>query len=251
MKAPAAVLLLLPIAAAAQDRFEIQVYDSEVAEARHFGAELHLNYVISGTTAVAPDGELPTQHVLHTTLEPHYGLFGWAEVGAYLQGALQPDDGYDFAGWKLRFKARWPEKLLDGRLGLAINFELSRVPASYEANVWGTEIRPIVDFRQGIFYVSFNPIVDTDLEGALAGKPQLEPALKLALSASRDIALGIETYAALGPIDGILPLSEQSHQLYGVIDIAGAWVDLNFGVGRGWGAADGWVAKAIIGFHPP
>jgi hypothetical protein len=45
-----ALSALCATAAAAQDRFEIQVYDTEVAEAFHFGLELHTNYVLSGTS---------------------------------------------------------------------------------------------------------------------------------------------------------------------------------------------------------
>lgn len=244
-----ALALLAALPAAAQDRFEIQVYDTEVAEPGHFGLELHTNYVITG--AAPADGELPTQHVLHTTLEPHLGVFGWGELGGYLQGALRPGGSFDYAGVKLRFKAKWPERFFGDRVGLAINFELSRVPAAYEANVWGSEIRPAIDLRTGPLYASVNPIVSTDLQGALAGKPQLEPAFKLALFARPQLAVGGEYYAAPGPLDALLPASQQNHRLYGVLDFAADWVDLNLGVGRGFGSAEPWVAKAIVGVHPP
>ena len=244
-------LLLASFAATAQDRFEIQVYDTEVAEPGRLGLELHTNYVIKGSRATSPDGELPTEHVLHATLEPHLGVLGWGELGGYLQTALRPDGSFDYAGVKLRFKARWPEKFLGDRLGLAINFELSRVPAAYEPNVWGSEIRPAIDLRLGPFYGSINPIIATDLQGAQAGRPQFEPALKLALFARPALSVGGEYYAALGPLDGLLPAAEQNHRLYGVVDFGGDYFDFNLGLGRGFGTAEPWVAKAIIGIHPP
>jgi hypothetical protein len=246
-----ALSALCATAAAAQDRFEIQVYDTEVAEAFHFGLELHTNYVLSGSRATSADGALATEHVLHTTLEPHLGVFGWGELGGYLQGALRPGGSFDYAGVKLRFKARWPAKFFDDRLGLAINFELSRIPGAYEPNVWGTEVRPAIDLRIGPLYASVNPIVTTDLQGPLAGHPQLEPAFKLALFARPDLSFGSEYYAALGPFDALLPVAGQNHRLYGVLDFASDYLDLNLGVGRGFGTAEPWVAKAIFGVHPP
>jgi hypothetical protein len=244
----AALASALATGAAAQDRFEIQVYDSEVAGALEPGVELHLNYVASGSTA--PSGpELPTNHVFHMTLEPHLGLFGWAEVGGYLQGALQPDGSFDYAGAKLRFKAKWPEKLF-GVVGLAINTEVSSIPVAYEANHWGTEIRPIVDARLGLFYASVNPILSTDLEGPDAGHPQFEPAAKLGLFLLPGFSLGAEYYGGFGPIDSPLPASERDQHLFGALDFTSDYFDLNFGVGRRFDQGAPWVAKAILGFHP-
>jgi hypothetical protein len=91
-----------------------------VAEPGHVGLELHSNYVINGSTSTSPDGALPSEHVLHTTLEPHVGLFGWGELGAYLQGSFRPGGSFDYSGVKLRFKAKWPRKFFDDRLGIAI-----------------------------------------------------------------------------------------------------------------------------------
>jgi len=241
--------LLVAFGASAQDRFEIQVYDSEVAPAGEPGLEMHLNYVANGTQTVSPGGELPSQHVLHLTLEPHLGLFGWGELGGYLQGALRPDGSFDYAGAKLRFKARWPEKLL-GVVGLGLNAELSRVPAAYEQNRCGSELRPIIDARIGLLYASINPILSTDLQGPDAGHPQLEPAAKLSLFALPELSFGAEYYAGLGPIDSLLPIARENHHLFAVLDFAGAWFDLNLGVGRGFGEGEGWVAKAILGLHP-
>ena len=63
--------------------------------------------------------------------------------------------------------------------------------------------------------------------------------------------VGVEYYAGLGPLDGFAAADAQSHRLFGVADFVGSWFDLNLGVGYGLGAADRWVFKAILGFHPP
>ena len=242
------LVALAALPAAAQDRFEIQVYDSEVARHLEPGLELHLNYAASGTRA-ASGSELPTNHLLRTTLEPHLGLFGWAEVGGYLQAALRPEGGYDFAGVKLRLKLRWPEKLW-GWLGLAVNAELSAVPGAYEANRYGSELRFVADLTAGPLYLAINPILATDLGGELAGHPQLQPSARATLAVAPALALGLEYHAGLGPIDSPLPIRQQSHSVFGVAGLTTGNFDLDLGVGRGLGVAEPWVMRAILGIHP-
>jgi hypothetical protein len=196
-------------AARAQDAFEIQVYDSDTAARLEPGIEVHLN----------------TAAETHATFEPHLGLTDWLELGGYFQTAVSSERGLDYAGVKLRLKARLPQKLWHDRVGLALNGELSTVPARYEPNMWGSELRPIVDVTAGVLYASFNPIVTVDLAGDLAGRPQLEPAAKLALRATERMSLGIEAYTALGPIDDLG--SEHVERLLLCWDWAGAVIDLN------------------------
>jgi hypothetical protein len=223
-------------AAEAQDRFEIQVYDAETAPPLGTGVELHLNYVAAGTTQVSADGELPTNGVTHATVEPHLGLTTWSEVGMYLQGAVLPAGSVRYAGIKLRYKAKWPQRLLDGLLGLALNLELSAVPAAFEANVYASEIRPIVDLTWGRLYAAINPIIDIDLAGSLAGKPQLQPAAKVSLAAIAGLRFGFEYYTGFGPITGLYPFSQETHLLYLVVDFARPVTDkLGFDASAGVG----------------
>ncbi len=69
-----AIAALLPLASFAQDKFEIQVYDSHIDPILAPRVELHLNYFPSGLRETSPDGELPTDHVARYTLEPQTGL---------------------------------------------------------------------------------------------------------------------------------------------------------------------------------
>src|SRR5262245_1231402 len=238
-------VICLPGTAAAQDRFEIQVYDSQTAPPMGMGLELHINYDAKGATRPSDDGELPTDRVSRYTLEPHLGLTEWCELGAYFQTALRPEGRFDYAGVKLRFKARLLRRLAN-LIGLAVNTEISAIPRAYEASRFGSEVRPIADLRYGLLYVSFNPILSIDFAGPLAGHPQLEPATKLSMDVVEGLALGVEHYAGLGPIDGLLPLSEQTHFLYAAIDWTHSMVELNLGVGRGFAQADPWMMKAIV-----
>ncbi len=246
------VVFLCAPPAFAQDRFEIQVYDSETAPPGGVGIELHANVVADGTRAPSTDGERPTQSLFHITFEPHLGVTRWCELGMYLQSAIGPDAIVDFAGAKARAKFRLPRKLA-GLVGLALNLELSYVPARYESNVWGSELRPVIDLRKGRFYFSLNPIVDLDLAGAIAGHPQLQPAAKLAFDVAGGFSVGAEYYAAFGAVDSPLPWREQTQRLFAVLDwvremASDAAIDLDLGVGYNLpGTGDKWVVKLIVG----
>jgi hypothetical protein len=235
-------LLVIASTAHAQDRFEIQVYDVETAPRAGAGIETHINVVADGTT--------------HLTFEPHVGLASWCELGAYIQTAFLPDGSAHTAGVKLRWKARLPRRYARGLIGLALNIELSSIPAFFEPNVWGSELRPIIDVRWKRLYVSFNPIIDIDLAGAQAGRPQFQPALKIAVTVHGPLALGVEYYAAFGPLTDIAPIAQQLHRLLGVVDIVhkfanGAELTVNLAGGynlAGGNNSDKWVVKSIIGY---
>ena len=238
--------------ARAQDAFEIQVYESDTAPALDTGLELHANYV--GEEGAGTEPATPTDRGFHLTFEPHLGLTDWAEVGAYLQTAVRPDASYEYAGAKLRLKVRHPDRF-GGVVGVAVNAELSSVPSAYSEIRWGTELRPIVDARLGLVYLSVNPILAVDLEGALSGRVQLEPAAKAEVMLLRErLGLGAEYYAGLGPIDDPLPGSEQVHRLFGVLDLPDVALgpvrlDVNVGVGRDLAAGDLWIVKSIVGIE--
>src|SRR3981189_3023116 len=165
------VVLLFAGAARAQDAFEIQVYDASTAPALTPGLEVHLNGFLHGSKQISPAGELPTKHVVHATLEPHLGLTDWLEAGAYLQSALRPDGTYDYAGTKLRMKARLLEPAFGG-LYLALNGERSWIPPGDEAAGRGGELRPILEAHSGRLGLWLNPIVSFELHGGF--HPELE-----------------------------------------------------------------------------
>jgi hypothetical protein len=182
------------------------------------------------------------------TLEPHVGLASWCEAGAYFQTALRPDGTFDYAGVKLRLKTRLPRRVARGLVGLALNGELSAVPRRYEATGLGGELRPVVDVAWRRLYASVNPILGFDFFGADAGHPQLEPAATLLVSIVEGWQMGVEYYAALGPIDRPLPADQQVHRLFAVATVTHKWLGVHVGGGYGFAAGDKWIAKAILSF---
>ena len=67
--------------AAAQDPFEIQVYEYATVPAGKWNLETHLNFVQRGTTAY--EGSVaPTEHQTHLTFELTRGITSWFEMAA-------------------------------------------------------------------------------------------------------------------------------------------------------------------------
>jgi hypothetical protein len=229
----------------ALDAFEIQVYDG-TANARGVpGLELHANTVASGRTTATPP-ELPPNHQAHFTLEPSYGVTSWWELGGYLQTALVPDGGFQYAGAKLRSKvvttAAW-----SARVRLGVNLEVSDLPERYEAGRWGVEVRPIAAWNPARLRFAVNPILDVPLTG---GAVTLEPAVQALYEFPGAASFGLEYYASLGPVAGLAPAREQEHYLFEVANLVAVRAfELNVGVGQGLTAAsNGLVFKLIVGY---
>jgi hypothetical protein len=205
------ICLLLAGAARAQDDFEIQVYDAETAARGEAGFELHLNAFADGQS--------------HFTLEPHVGLTGWLEAGAYVQTFLDGND-FHYGGAKLRLKGRMPRR--HHGFGMALNVEWSAEPSGM-----GGELRPIVDFEWRRLYVALNPIVSFGPEGA-----DFEPAVKVNVRIISALAAGVEYYGTV---------AAHVHRLVGVLDVGWGRLGLNVGAGYSWGD-NRWLVKGIVGY---
>jgi hypothetical protein len=235
--------------ALAGDPFEIQVYDGTANAPGAAGLELHLNHWATGHRDAAPP-EAPLHGQFHATLEPSLGLLPFWEVGAYLQGAVRTDDGVvDWAGVKLRSKfVTPPGQHPHWRFG--VNLEASYLPATYDRDRWGVEVRPIAAWQSDSWLFALNPIVDQPLAGSDASQgPSLQPAFKAARTVG-PIALGVEYFSTLGPIGALLSPVDQEHYLFETVDLVSAErFELNAGVGEGLTPASaGVVFKMILGY---
>ena len=237
-------------AARAGDPFEIQVYDGTSNAPLVPGIELHLNDWATGNHEATPP-EAPLHGQFHATLEPSLGLTPFWELGAYLEGAARTDAGVvEWGGMKLRSKFVTPPSW-DPHWRLGVNLEVGYLPATYDHDQWGSEVRPIVAWHSDAWLFALNPILDQPLRGADASQgPSFQPALKVARTVG-PVALGFEYYATLGPLSGFAPWKEQQQQIFEVLDLlAIAHFELNAGVGEGLTASsEGLVFKMILGYE--
>lgn len=240
--------LLFSRAGTAADRFEIQVYDGSANEPGVLSLENHVSLTARGDRRGEPP-EAPTDRQVHWTLETALGATRVWEPGVYLQTAFVPGEGYGYAGAKLRSKFMVPH--FDETLRLGVNFEIGRIRERFEADQWGTEIRPIVALDFPTVKIAVNPILGVPLaHGGYRDGPDFEPAISVKGVLSRRAALGIEYYAALGPVGSPSPLREQEHYFYAAVDAdLGGGFALNYGVGYGLAAAEPLTLKAIIAYE--
>ena len=201
--------------------------------------------------ADATPPELPLLGQTHATLEPSYGVFPWWEVGGYLQTALRADGHFDYAGVKLRSKFVSPPSF-HPNLRLGVNLEVSYLPAAYDHDRWGAEIRPIVGWQDARWLVVVNPIVDLQPR-----RPRRSPGpeLRAGPQGGPQPPGDVRRRRRILRIDRPhrLPLPRRaagSHVLFGVLDVeAFRNVEVDLGLGGGLTPASaGLVGKIILGY---
>jgi len=242
------VTFAAPSVAQALDIFEIQVYEGDINQPGQPGLELHTNFIAAGRAQATFPGESVPDRTLHLTLEPSFGVLPFWELGAYLEFATAPGRSQtNFGGYKLRSKLVVPHERT-GRFTLGLNFEVGRGVAVLGSDSWDTEVRPIISWWRGRWFVAVNPIIGWALTGDTAAAPALEPCAKVRFDAGHQVGVGVEYYAGLGRLGSMPSFAEQQHVAYLVGDLLDGPVELNIGIGRGLSAAtDAWTVKAIVG----
>ena len=197
--------------AAAQDNYEIQVYDAETVEPGHTMVELHSNFTIDGSKQ-AVDGVLPTNHAEHETVEITHGFNDWFEVGFYIFTSAKNGQGWQWVGDHIRPRVRVPEKW-HWPVGVSISNEIGYQRRKFSPDTWTWEIRPIVDQKVGRWYWSFNPTFDRSFHGASVNQGLVfSPNFKFGYDFTPKIAGGLEYYGSLGPVTGFDPVGQSSNK---------------------------------------
>jgi len=95
-------------------------------------------------------------------------------------------------------------------------------------------------------FVIPNAIVD--LGFGQNGGAEFVPAARFARKLGENLAVGVEYYTDLGPLQSWLPFNEQQHNIYAVVDFKIGRFDVNAGVGYGLTpGSDRLMYKMIIG----
>jgi hypothetical protein len=243
-----AFLLFAFTAVKAQDNYEIQVYGSETVETGRTMLELHSNYTISGSKTIE-DGVLPTNHVLHETIEITHGWTPWFETGFYIFNTLGSGGRTNYVGSHIRPRVAAPETW-KWPVGVSISFEFGFQKAAYDANTSSLEIRPIVDKKWGKLYVAVNPTLEKSFAGPESNQGFIfSPNVKGSYDVSKVVALGVEYYGSTGPFFHYYNSSDQQHQIFVATDLnfSPNW---EFNAGYGWGltnSTDKSIFKVILG----
>ena len=228
---------------------EIQVYNADINDVGQWSYEQHLNFAAIGQKQPEFQGGITSNHSLQGTPEFAYGITNWWEAGFYLPFGVTGSGEFLSNGAKLRSLFAVPDA---GKRNFfyGVNFELSYEMPQFAPTPWNMEIRPIVGVRNKEWEFIVNPIVDIGF--GPGGEADFAPAARLARNLGEDRFIGLEYYSDYGKIGNILPLPQQSQQLYAVTDFKVKDVDVQLGAGYGFTpGSDRLIFKAIIGYAFP
>ena len=242
------ILVFYALELKAQDNYEIQVYGSETVEKGKTMFELHSNYTLNGSKTVT-SGELPTNHVVHETIEITHGWTTWFETGFYIFNSLGDAGRTAYVGSHIRPRVAAPSSW-NWPVGVSISTEFGFQKAAFSANTSTLEIRPIVDKKWNKLYVSLNPTLEKSFKGPDQNRGfTFSPNVKGSYDVTKVVALGLEYYGSTGPFFHYDPIKQQDHQLFVATDlnVDPKW-EFNGGIGYGFTSnSDRAIVKIIIG----
>jgi hypothetical protein len=239
----ALAIFAAPITSFAQTD-EIQVYDASIAEKGKFNLMLHNNFTPKGSKDPAYPGAVISNHAYVGVAEWAYGATDWFEAGLYMP-LYSFSQGATFNGYKLRALFVKPHAE-DHTFFYGVNFEFSVNQKQWDPRHYTSEIRPIVGLHLKPVDIIVNPIMDTSYTGGFK-ELDFAPSVRVAYNFNKNWAGAIEEYADYGPFRGILPVSDQSHQIWAVANHTTKWFEFETGVGHGVTAAsDKWTIKFMI-----
>jgi hypothetical protein len=245
---PLIIILMFSFKLKAQDNYEIQVYGSETVEKGSTMFELHSNYTINGSN-MAVNGQLPTNHVVHETVEITHGWTTWFETGFYIFNSIGNGGRTAYVGSHIRPRVAAPTSW-NWPVGVSISTEFGFQKSTFSANTSTLEIRPIIDKKWNKLYISLNPTLEKSFKGPDVNRGfTFAPNVKGSYDVSKVVALGLEYYGSTGPFFHYDSFKQQDHQLFAATDLNfdPKW-EFNAGIGYGFTQnADKAIIKMIIG----
>jgi hypothetical protein len=241
--------LLLAYRAAAQDPFEIHVYEYEPMNRGEYSLEAHVNLTARGTSQ--RDGTLlPTAQQTHLTLEPTVGLSPNFALGMMFLSAWEPGYTPQFAGWRLLPHFYLPESWdLPVHVGLVAEFSFQNT--RYEKNSRRVELRPILDREFTHWEAVFNPVFERALHGPGTQHGwNFEPAALLRWK-RQVFSPSIEYYGEIESVTARPYFQPEVHQLF----LGGDWKlkpQFMVNLGLGFDVSDrgpGFIIKSRFEWH--
>ena len=226
---------------------EIQVYDAVIAPEGIFNVMVHSNFTPEGRTTPAYKDAIIANHSFNGTWEWAYGVKPWMEQGLYMPvySPYSTGRGGSLDGFKIRELFVRPEADKHD-IFWGMNFEFSFNYHYWESRTYSAEIRPIMGAHLGKWDVIYNPIVDTDYTGGLAGL-EYNPSGRLAYRINDSWTAAAEEYDGFGSFSNFSSLHDQFHEVWGVFDHSGKVWNVETGAGLGLTAgSDRWTLKFMI-----
>ena len=227
------VVLVASAGKSAAQTDEIQVYDAEIEELGKFNVMVHSNFAPIGRTKPDFPGGIIPNHSDNGAVEWAYGVADWFEQGLYfpVYSGYSTGRGGSLNGFKIRELFVRP-KAKEHTFFYGVNFEFSVNYNYWESKRITSEVRPIVGVHLHQWDLIYNPIVDTDYTGGFKGLEYV-PATRVAYNFNDKWATALEEYSDDGPLRKFLPLRDEFHEVWAVMDHNTKWLNIETGIGAG------------------
>jgi hypothetical protein len=228
---------------------EIQVYDAEIESPGIFNLMVHSNFTPIGRSTPDFPGAIVANHSFNGTAEWAYGVTPWFEQGLYLPvyTVYSTDRGATINGFKLRELFVRPHAQAH-TFFYGANFEFSVNANYWEDRRITSEIRPILGLHLHPVDLIYNPILDTDYRGGLGGL-EYNPGGRVAYNLNDKWAVALEEYDGFGALHDFVPVHQQFHELWAVMDHASSkalGISVEAGIGFGLTAASDKITLKLM-----
>jgi hypothetical protein len=226
----AVAFVAAPVACFAQTD-EIQVYDAAIADKGKFNLMIHDNFTPDGRKTAAFPGGIVSDKSWNGVAEWAYGVTDWFEAGLYMPLYSFSKSGATFNGYKLRALFVKPHAD-DQKFFYGLNFEFSFNQKQWDPRRYTSEIRPIIGWHLKPVDIIVNPILDNSYLHGVKGL-DFAPSARVAYNLNDKWAVAAEEYADFGQLRAFLPATDQSQQVWAVVDHKGKTINVETGVGFG------------------
>ena len=242
------VFLLTTVSAAAQDLFELEVFEYETAAAGDYDIELHTNAMSGG--GVVASSAAGDHRPAHLSVEVARGWTERLETAVFIQTAPFGSSGSArFGGGHIRSKARLGTlSSVPLRFGASAEYAFNRTAFDTERQTF--EVRSILDYSQGRLMLIANPGLEIVMHGSDKG---LDPVIDLSARAGwrflDRMTLTADYFSAAATTRHLQPEADAHHLVFGGLDldVASGW-ELTLAAGHCVTRHEPWVLKSVIGF---
>jgi hypothetical protein len=241
------LLALAPAGAAAQDLFELEVFEYDGVRPGGYEVAFHANLMSRG--GAPPTSVAGNHRPAHLSIEVTRGLTERLEMAGFLQTAPFGSTGSTrFAGGHVRSKIRFGE-LPRVPLRVAASAEYAFNRSAFDDELQTFEVRTIVEYAKGRLALVANPSVELVTHGGDAGlEPVFDVSARAAWALATRLTLAADYFSAAATTRHLQPEPSAHHLLFGGIDLdLGSGWELGLSAGHCVTSAEPWVARSMIG----
>jgi len=242
------LLAMTPISAAAQDLFELEVFEYGTTPPGDFEVALHTNVLSS--RGVAAESTAKNHQPAHLSVEVTRGWTDRFESALFIQTApFGPAGSARFGGGHLRGKIRLAE-LPAVPLRIAVSGEYAFNRTAFDNERQTLEARAILDYVRGRLSLIANPSLEVVTRGAEEGlEPVFDVSARAAWQAIPRAAMTVDYFSAAATTRHLQPETGAHHLVFGGLDMdMGSGWELAVGAGHCVTRKEPWLVRSVIGF---